>query len=88
MGNARPMSDDERFDAFMDLSNILTGVAINSLRRGGAKPDRPAKAGDLMPRNTPIDLATLYLNALNTGITKPEVVTRLFRSYLEQRTRP
>lgn len=76
------MVERER-DRFLSLSSALTGVAISSASMT-ADPKTNlrirAKAGDLSPRNSPIDLATAYLEVLKThgyATTLEEILARV-----------
>jgi hypothetical protein len=59
------MSDDPNLPVFLQLSEALTGVKVSSFDRT-TTPGTPAKPGDLRPRNSPIDLAPVYLQLLQS----------------------
>jgi len=61
------MDVDEK-NMFLDLSQTLTGVRINSAGLPPPLGEAPrAKPGDLAPRNSPIDLASLYFDTVQVN---------------------
>ncbi len=75
------MIDDwkERRRRFLALSETLTGVAVSSLpgQHPMANEQPRALPGDLDPRNSPVDLAKLYYEAVTAGGYEGELLAVL-----------
>src|SRR4051794_24715184 len=65
--------------AFLSLSSQLVGVQIDSFQ-GGSRPARP---GDLVPRNTPLDMTNVFLEAVETGLRDGGLLGRLLRAFVD-----
>jgi hypothetical protein len=59
------MKPTDNRTSFLQLSEALTGIAIDSFNTGTGAP---AKPGDLDPHNSPIDLAVQYLETLENEL--------------------
>ncbi len=63
------MDVNQREEIFLQLSASLTGIAVSSfapIDRGANIPGQIAKVGDLEARNSPIRLAPVYLQLLDS----------------------
>ena len=75
------MDTSSRTELFLELSSALCGVAIDSFRpASGSSPTIFPKLGDLMPRNTPIDRMTEFLETLDQNVGS-ETVNELLTSF-------